>query len=167
MQRPEFDLHASPLWDADGNLLFRLFEHGKASIPVAILYDYQFEELVERLQGDLEVAQELDKQRKGIFDPLEDFSNILADSNPDAITFIMPTLDGDRGRNHGSPTLAYMRVKIGDQFQPKDVLFEVETDKACLAIEAKEAGTITQILVKPGTEIAPGDEILRYKKCQS
>jgi hypothetical protein len=57
------DLRSSPLWDADGNLLFRIFELGKGDTPIALLYDCQFSEMIDRFTGDLEVAQIISKQR--------------------------------------------------------------------------------------------------------
>ena len=43
-------------------------------------------------------------------------------------------------------------VKVGDEIKAGDVLAEIETDKATMEIEAVDEGTITNILVKEGTE---------------
>ncbi len=43
-------------------------------------------------------------------------------------------------------------VKVGDEVKAGDLLAEIETDKATMEIEAVDEGTITNILVKEGTE---------------
>ena len=43
-------------------------------------------------------------------------------------------------------------VKVGDKVKAGDLLAEIETDKATMEIEAVDEGTITNILVKEGTE---------------
>ena len=43
-------------------------------------------------------------------------------------------------------------VKVGDEVKAGDLLAEIETDKATMELEAVDEGTITNILVKEGTE---------------
>ena len=43
-------------------------------------------------------------------------------------------------------------VKVGDKVKAGDLLAEIETDKATMEVEAVDEGTITNILVKEGTE---------------
>ena len=43
-------------------------------------------------------------------------------------------------------------VKVGDEVKAGDLLAEIETDKATMEVEAVDEGTITNILVKEGTE---------------
>jgi pyruvate/2-oxoglutarate dehydrogenase complex dihydrolipoamide acyltransferase (E2) component len=38
--------------------------------------------------------------------------------------------------------------KEGDSFKPGDLMFEVETDKATVAFEVQEAGTLAKVLVR-------------------
>ena len=49
-------------------------------------------------------------------------------------------------------TLAKWLVKVGDVVKSGDLLAEIETDKATMEFEAVDEGTITQILVKEGTD---------------
>ena len=49
-------------------------------------------------------------------------------------------------------TLAKWLVKVGDVVKSGDLLAEIETDKATMEYEAVDEGTITQILVKEGTD---------------
>ena len=49
-------------------------------------------------------------------------------------------------------TLAKWLVKQGDEVKSGDLLAEIETDKATMEFEAVDEGTISAILVPPGTE---------------
>eukprot|EP00163_Fabomonas_tropica_P001639 TRINITY_DN11209_c0_g1_i1.p1 TRINITY_DN11209_c0_g1~~TRINITY_DN11209_c0_g1_i1.p1 ORF type:complete len:482 (-),score=132.86 TRINITY_DN11209_c0_g1_i1:793-2238(-) len=49
--------------------------------------------------------------------------------------------------------------KEGDEFAVGEVLFEVETDKATLEVEAQEDGVLAKILVAPGQRVAVGHPI--------
>ncbi|WP_219892663.1 pyruvate dehydrogenase complex dihydrolipoamide acetyltransferase [Aquisediminimonas profunda] len=49
-------------------------------------------------------------------------------------------------------TLAKWLVKQGDEVKSGDLLAEIETDKATMEFEAVDEGTISSILVPPGTE---------------
>jgi len=49
-------------------------------------------------------------------------------------------------------TLARWLVKEGDVVKSGDILAEIETDKATMEFEAVDEGTITQIIVKDGTD---------------
>jgi pyruvate dehydrogenase E2 component (dihydrolipoamide acetyltransferase) len=49
-------------------------------------------------------------------------------------------------------TLAKWLVKQGDEVKSGDLLAEIETDKATMEFEAVDEGTISSILVAPGTE---------------
>ena len=42
--------------------------------------------------------------------------------------------------------------KEGDSIKPGDVLFDVETDKATMEVEARESGTLARIIVNDGAE---------------
>ena len=43
-------------------------------------------------------------------------------------------------------------VKVGDEVKAGDVIAEIETDKATMEIEAVDEGTVTNILIKEGTD---------------
>jgi len=49
-------------------------------------------------------------------------------------------------------SLAKWLVKTGDNVEPGDVIAEIETDKATMEVEAVDEGTISEILIKEGTE---------------
>jgi biotin carboxyl carrier protein len=143
------DLRSSPLWDADGNLLFRIFELGKADTPLALLYDYQFSEMIDNFKDDLEVANMISKQRN--IDPEEIY-------NPHEIPIKMPNLEGVK-----LPSIVVMmHISEGDEVIKGQPLFEVETDKATTEIVAPENGTISRILFKPGDKVYYGNTILKY-----
>lgn len=143
-------LLARPLWDADDNLQFALFEEG-ASNPLALIYDYDFEKLVERLSTDLEVARLLDKQRKN-----PEINDSDLDLESELVSFKLPELD------KGPLTLAYYHVKPGDRVKVDQTLFEVESDKASIAIPAVEPGIIANLVGVLGSQIFPGEVILTF-----
>ncbi len=65
-----------------------------------------------------------------------------------SIPVLMPAL---------SPTmtegkLAKWHVKVGDAVKSRQVICEIETDKATMEVEAVDEGTVAQILVQEGTE---------------
>ena len=51
-------------------------------------------------------------------------------------------------------------VKVGDEVKKGDILFEIETDKACVEIESPADGYVRHILVKPGFVVGVGTTIL-------
>ena len=64
------------------------------------------------------------------------------------IEILMPSL---------SPTmqegdLTKWLIKEGDNVKPGDVIAEIETDKATMEIESVDQGTISEIIVKEGSE---------------
>lgn len=56
-------------------------------------------------------------------------------------------------------TLAKWLVKVGDTVKSGDLLAEIETDKATMEFEAVDEGTISEISVTEGTEVAVGTVI--------
>ena len=65
-----------------------------------------------------------------------------------SIKILMPALSPTMTEG----TLQKWMVKVGDEVKAGDLLAEIETDKATMEIEAVDEGTITNILVKEGTE---------------
>ncbi len=57
--------------------------------------------------------------------------------------------------------IAVWHKKPGDQVEPGDVLVEIETDKALMEQEAYDAGTLSEILVQEGENVAIGTPIAR------
>lgn len=52
-------------------------------------------------------------------------------------------------------------VQVGEQVAEGDPLVEIETDKVVNEVESPVAGTVSEILSAPGTEVEPGDVIGR------
>jgi pyruvate dehydrogenase E2 component (dihydrolipoamide acetyltransferase) len=55
--------------------------------------------------------------------------------------------------------IASWQVGVGDKVSPGDVLAEIETDKAVMDFEAYEPGTVTELLVEPGSVVSIGEPI--------
>ncbi|MDR2565780.1 MAG: 2-oxo acid dehydrogenase subunit E2 [Bifidobacteriaceae bacterium] len=55
--------------------------------------------------------------------------------------------------------IAAWQVQPGDRVSPGDVLAEIETDKAVMDFEAYDSGTITELLVEPGSVVSIGQPI--------
>lgn len=135
-------IHASPLWDADGNLLFRLFEHGKGSTPLQIIDDSEFESMVSRLQDLLETSKSIDQIKK------------YGTVDPDYI--YMPKIESTP---HQTIEVTRILVKTGDLVGVGTDLIEVMDDKASMIISARKAGKVITVLVKPGDEVAENDPL--------
>ena len=63
--------------------------------------------------------------------------------------------------NEDGATIVGAPLAPGDRFEPGTLLFEIETTKATLEIEAPFGGTVTQVPVEPGREYAVGTVILQ------
>lgn len=57
------------------------------------------------------------------------------------------------GQSMREGTLLRMRVEIGDQVAPGDILYEIETDKATVEVEAADNGYVRAILVEAGRTV--------------
>lgn len=64
----------------------------------------------------------------------------------------MPSLGADM--EHGM--LLEWRVSVGDRVERGDIIAEVDTDKSAVEIEVFQTGTVTRLLVEPGTEVPVG-----------
>lgn len=143
-------IHASPLWDADGNLLFRIFELGKADTPLKIITDDEFEKMLDCLQGDLETAKALDKIKTyGDVEPSYIYMPTLKPSTSYKDPYQKETL-----------TISRILVKVGQKIQKDTDMMEIEQDKACVVIPTGKAGIVMAILVKPGATVDEGDPLL-------
>jgi pyruvate dehydrogenase E2 component (dihydrolipoamide acetyltransferase) len=67
-----------------------------------------------------------------------------------ATDIVMPPLS----QTSDTLILAAWLKKVGDPVAKGEALFEVETDKATLTVESPASGTLHEILVEPGTEVA-------------
>ena len=63
------------------------------------------------------------------------------------------------GMNQDRAAILAWRAQIGDRVEAGDILYEVETDKAAMEIEAGKAGYLAEIRVAAGTEIPVGEVI--------
>jgi pyruvate dehydrogenase E2 component (dihydrolipoamide acetyltransferase) len=71
--------------------------------------------------------------------------------------FKMPSLGADMDEG----TVLEWKVAVGDPVRKGDVVVEVDTDKAAFEVEADRAGTVTEILVEPGTTVPVGTVLAR------
>ncbi|KAH8329782.1 hypothetical protein KR074_004753 [Drosophila pseudoananassae] len=53
--------------------------------------------------------------------------------------------------------------KVGDSFAADAAVMEIETDKTTMPVPAPFAGTVTEILVKDGDTVKPGQELFKMK----
>lgn len=52
---------------------------------------------------------------------------------------------------------------MGDSFGADEAVMEIETDKTTMPVPAPFAGTVTEILVKDGDTVKPGQELFKLK----
>lgn len=75
-----------------------------------------------------------------------------------ALEFTLPML----GENVTQGVVVRVAVGVGDTVAEDDPILEVETDKAIAEVPATFAGKITQVHVKEGDEVEPGQVIVSY-----
>ncbi|HLD76916.1 MAG TPA: 2-oxoglutarate dehydrogenase complex dihydrolipoyllysine-residue succinyltransferase [Rickettsiales bacterium] len=68
------------------------------------------------------------------------------------------------GESVSSATIAKLYKKVGDALKADELLVELETDKVTLEVNAPKDGTITELKVKEGDEVAVGDLIALMKE---
>ena len=56
-------------------------------------------------------------------------------------------------------TLVRWCKQPGEQFEKDDVLYEIETEKVTEAVTAPATGTLLDVLVAEGDELAVGDDV--------
>lgn len=71
------------------------------------------------------------------------------------VEVILPKVDMDM--THG--TLATWHVKPGDVVQKGAALFDIETDKAAMEVEAPATGRLHHVLAEPGTKVPVGSVV--------
>ncbi|MGE6738825.1 acetoin dehydrogenase dihydrolipoyllysine-residue acetyltransferase subunit [Allorhizobium pseudoryzae] len=71
------------------------------------------------------------------------------------VEVILPKVDMDM--THG--TLAVWHVKPGDAVEKGAALFDIETDKAAMEVEAPATGRLQHVLAEPGTKVPVGSVI--------
>jgi pyruvate dehydrogenase E2 component (dihydrolipoamide acetyltransferase) len=74
--------------------------------------------------------------------------------------FKMPSLGADMDRG----TVVEWVLKEGDPFERGGVVVLVETDKGIIEVEIWDSGTMDEIVVGPGEEVAVGTIIARYHR---
>ena len=60
--------------------------------------------------------------------------------------------------------IARVCVEVGDAVQVGDPLFEVESEKATVVIEAEIAGVVADVLVAAGDVVVPGYVLARIEE---
>ena len=73
-----------------------------------------------------------------------------------AFEFKLPSV----GENVDKADVGNLRVKVGDVIEAQQVVMEIETDKAVFELPCPQAGRITAIHVKPGTQVAVGTPLM-------
>ncbi|HBH53554.1 MAG TPA: hypothetical protein DDY91_16840, partial [Planctomycetaceae bacterium] len=53
-----------------------------------------------------------------------------------------------------------LRVKVGDVIEAQQIVMEIETDKAVFELPCPQAGRVTAIHVKPGTQVSVGTPLM-------
>jgi pimeloyl-ACP methyl ester carboxylesterase/biotin carboxyl carrier protein len=76
-------------------------------------------------------------------------------SGPQPIEVILPKVDMDM--SHG--TLAVWHVAEGDSVTKGTALFDIETDKAAMEVEAPATGTLHHLMATPGDKVPVGDVV--------
>jgi pyruvate dehydrogenase E2 component (dihydrolipoamide acetyltransferase) len=71
--------------------------------------------------------------------------------------FVMPSLGADME----SGTLLEWCVQPGDAVQRGDIIAVIDTDKSTIDVEVFEDGTVSELLVEPGTEVPVGTPLAR------
>jgi len=67
---------------------------------------------------------------------------------------VVPVLMPQAGQSMEEGLLVAWRVKPGDIIKVGDVIFEVETDKATIEVEATDAGRLSRVVVREGDTVA-------------
>jgi pyruvate dehydrogenase E2 component (dihydrolipoamide acetyltransferase) len=73
-----------------------------------------------------------------------------AKSAPPSCGTVIPVLMPQAGQSMEEGTLIKWRVAVGDQIKKGDVIFEVETDKATMEVEATDSGRLARIVLPEG-----------------
>ncbi len=71
-------------------------------------------------------------------------------SAPPSTGSVIPVLMPQAGQSMEEGTLIKWRVAVGDQIKKGDVIFEVETDKATMEVEATDTGRLARIVLPEG-----------------
>ena len=65
------------------------------------------------------------------------------------------------GESVAEGTIASFSKKVGDKVKKDETIAEIETDKVALEVPSPADGVIVEVLVAPGTSVAPGSVIAR------
>ena len=73
-----------------------------------------------------------------------------------AFEFKLPSV----GENVDKADVGNLRVKVGDVIEAQQIVMEIETDKAVFELPCPQAGRVTAIHVKPGTQVSVGTPLM-------
>src|SRR3990172_1295705 len=73
-----------------------------------------------------------------------------------SIEFKLPEL----GENIASGDIVKVLVHEGDEVQPNQGVFELETDKAVIEVPCRDGGTVTKVHVTEGQKVKVGQVLL-------
>lgn len=82
-------------------------------------------------------------------------------ASPSPSGTVVPILLPQAGNTMEEGTILAWRVGVGDRVTPGDVLFDLETDKATIEVEAEASGRVARIVVGPG-QTAPVKSVVAY-----
>jgi len=122
-------------------------------------YDHEAEHAVQiSLDRTLSRSEPTSTQQRGEPEPSERQSQFLTTDESRA-EIVMPNL----GLTVTEATINIWSVQVGEPFKKGQPLFEIETDKARLEVEAEADGILEQILALPGTTLALGEIVAYYR----
>lgn len=75
-----------------------------------------------------------------------------------SIEFILP----DLGENIDKGDVVGIFISVGDSVSKEQSILEIETDKAVIEVPSSVAGIVSEILIKEGDSISPGQAIFSY-----
>jgi pyruvate/2-oxoglutarate dehydrogenase complex dihydrolipoamide acyltransferase (E2) component len=63
-------------------------------------------------------------------------------------------------------TITAWRCKVGESFQEGNVLYEIETEKSTLEVEAPCAGSLLEVIAEEGADVEVGAPVCRIEQAQ-
>lgn len=104
--------------------------------------------------SNVQIADETDIPAREIESPAPKEEKMTLESKPTAPAGkVIPILMPKAGQTMEEGTLLSWKVKEGDQISVGQVIFEIETDKATMEVEAVDAGRLAKIVVQEGQTV--------------
>ncbi|HOQ05725.1 MAG TPA: 2-oxo acid dehydrogenase subunit E2 [Anaerohalosphaeraceae bacterium] len=132
-------------WVAGGQAAAVIGEQGEDASSLNLLCDKEIEKKSEPVETVSE-QKEIPSQPKEVKMAPQTASSIPAGK-------VVPVLMPQAGQTMEEGTLLAWKVKEGDRISVGQVIFEIETDKATMEVEAVEAGRLAKIVVREGQTV--------------